>query len=193
MKLLIIEGPDRCGKNNLIKHLTAQAENYVVRHFGSAKGASDREKRTSQFLAFQREFELAAARHLHEQPDKERYPRDLWIWNRAHLGEFVYGTIYRNTFPEEWVLQMEKKYRMDLDPSVYLLLLEAPPEFLTKRDDGKSFSDKTENRRKELAAFREAFDKSSILNKLSIDVSDGDNYLSDSEIVSRVNKFLNFE
>jgi thymidylate kinase len=192
MKLLIIEGPDRCGKNTLIKNLTSQAENYVVRHFGSAKGKTDLEKRNFQFQFFKKEFALAALRPQFELPDKERYPRDIWIWNRAHLGEFVYGKMYRETNPEKWVMQMEPMFGMDLDPSVYLLLLTAPAEFLCKRDDGLSFTKNFTEKQAELASFRNAFDQSKIINKKILDVSNGDEYLDQSIILQQVNEFLNF-
>jgi thymidylate kinase len=190
MKLLIIEGPDRCGKNTLIKNLTSQAENIVVRHFGSAKGKDDMEKRNFQYQFFKKEFELASQRSRFEMPDKERYPRDIWIWNRAHLGEFVYGKIYRNTQPEQWVMKMEELYSLDIDPSVYLLLLTADPEFLCKRDDGLSFSAELDKKTQELASFRDAFDRSKIMNKKILNVSNGENYLDAAIILDEVNKFL---
>jgi thymidylate kinase len=192
MKLLIIEGPDRCGKNTLIKNLTSQSENYVVRHFGSAKGKSDLEKRNFQFQFFKKEFALAALRPQFEIPDKERYPRDIWIWNRAHLGEFVYGKMYRETHPEEWVMQMESLFGMDLDPSVHLLLLTAPAEFLCKRDDGLSFTKNVMEKQAEISAFKNAFDQSKIINKKILDVSNGDEYLDQAIILQQVNEFLNF-
>jgi thymidylate kinase len=192
MKLLLIEGPDRCGKNILIKNLTSQAENYVVRHFGSAKGRNDLEKRNFQYQFFKKEFTLAALRPQFEMPDKERYPRDIWIMNRAHLGEFVYGKMYRETRPEQWVMQMETMFGMDLDPSVYLLLLTAPPEFLCKRDDGLSFSNDVMQKTHEIASFRSAFEKSKIINKMIMNVANGDEYLDESIILQEVNKFLNF-
>lgn len=190
MKLLIIEGPDRCGKNTLIKNLTSQAENIVIRHFGSAKGKDDNEKRNFQYQFFKKEFELASLRSRFEMPDKERYPRDLWIWNRAHLGEFVYGKIYRNTHPDQWVMKMEELYGLDIDPSVYLLLLTADPEFLCKRDDGLSFSAEIDKKTQELASFRDAFDRSKIMNKKIINVSNGENYLDADIILDEANKFL---
>jgi thymidylate kinase len=194
MKLLIIEGPDRCGKNTLIKNLASQAENYVVRHFGTAKGETDFEKRDHQFQFFKKEFTLASQRHQFEMPDKVRYPKDIWIWNRAHLGEFVYGKIYRNTRPEEWVMQMESLFGMDIDPSVYLLLLTADPGFLCKNDDGQSFSADIDNKKSELYQFDVAFDKSKILNKMRLNVSNGDeSYLDQDIILDTVNKFLNFK
>jgi len=190
MKLLIIEGPDRCGKNTLIKNLTSQAENFVVRHFGSVKGETDMEKRNFQFQFFKKEFELASLRPRFEMPDKERYPRDIWIWNRAHLGEFVYGKMYRNTNPEEWVMKMESLFAMDIDPSVHLLLLTADPEFLCKRDDGLSFTADVEKKKKEIENFEKAFNTSKIMNKKILNVSNGENYLDAAIILDEVNKFL---
>lgn len=192
MKLLLIEGPDRCGKNTLIKNLTSQAENYVVRHFGSAKGKNDLEKRNFQYQFFKKEFALAALRPQFEMPDKERYPRDIWIMNRAHLGEFVYGKMYRETHPEQWVMQMETMFGMNLDPSVYLLLLTAPPEFLCKRDDGLSFSNNAMQKIHEISSFKDAFEQSKIINKMILNVANGDEYLDESIILHEVNKFLNF-
>ena len=190
MKLLIIEGPDRCGKNTLIKNLTSQAENFVVRHFGSVKGETDMEKRNFQFQFFKKEFELASLRSRFEMPDKERYPRDIWIWNRAHLGEFVYGKMYRDTNPEEWVMKMESMFAMDIDPSVHLLLLTADPEFLCKRDDGLSFTAEVDKKAKEIESFKQAFNLSKIMNKKILNVSNGENYLDAAIILDEVNKFL---
>ena len=192
MKLLIIEGPDRCGKNTLIKNLTSQADNFVVRHFGSAKGKDDFEKRNHQFQFFKKEFALAALRPNFEMPDKERYPKDIWIWNRAHLGEFVYGKMYRETNPEKWVMQMETMFGMNLDPSVYLLLLTASPEFLCKRDDGQSFTNNVIKKQDELLSFKNAFDQSQIINKHVLDVTNNDEYRDQTSILDEVNKFLSF-
>jgi len=193
MKLLIIEGPDRCGKNTLVQGLLSQSENSVVRHFGSAKGKDDQEKRNFQYQFFKKEFSLASLRPQFEMPDKERYPRDIWIWNRAHLGEFVYGKMYRNTHPEQWVIQMETLFGFDLDPSVHLLLLTAPAEFLCKRDDGMSFTDDIKMKEAEISSFRDAFHNSAIINKMILDVSNGDEYLDKDTILHKVNKFLKFE
>lgn len=190
MKLLVIEGPDRCGKNTLIKNLTSQAENFVVRHFGSVKGETDMEKRNFQFQFFKKEFELASLRSRFEMSDKERYPRDIWIWNRAHLGEFVYGKMYRDTNPEEWVMKMESMFAMDIDPSVHLLLLTADPEFLCKRDDGLSFTAEVDKKAKEIESFKHAFNLSKIMNKKILNVSNGENYLDAAIILDEVNKFI---
>ena len=184
MKLLIIEGLDRCGKNTLIHNLTSQAENYVVRHWGTAKGTNDYEKRDHQYQFFKKEFQLASDRNKFEMPDATRYPRDLWIWNRAHLGEFVYGDLYRNTKPKDWVMRMEQDFSFDIDPSVYLLFLYAPPEFLCKNDDGLSFTADVSLK------FHSAFSESKIMNKKSIAVSDGETYRSAQDIFQEVDNWL---
>lgn len=190
MKLLIIEGPDRCGKNTLIQRFLEQAENSVVRHWGSAKGKTDHDKKIYQYQFFEKEFRLASLRDQFAMPDKIRYPKDIWIWNRAHLGEFVYGDLYRKTEPRDWVFPMEHRFGFDTDPSVYLLLLHAPAEFLCARDDGKSFSDKVDMKIAELARFKTALEQSNIKNKLAIDVSDGENYKQKEVIFNQVNKFV---
>lgn len=194
MKLLIIEGPDRCGKNTLIKNLTSQSDNVVIRHFGTAKGSNDHQKRAFQYDFFHKEFEMASKRHNFDMKNLDRYPKDLWIWNRGHIGEFVYGRIYRNTSPEQWVLQMEKLFGFDLDPEVYLLLLHGDPEFLTKRDDGQSFTNKTEGRKKEIESFMYGWQSSSILNKLKLSVTESTDgvisYKPQEIITKQVSDFL---
>lgn len=190
MKLLIIEGPDRCGKNTLIKQFINQAENYIVRHWGSAKGETDKQKEIHQYNFFKKEFELASKRSQFEMPDKTRYPNDIYIWNRAHLGEFVYGRLYRDTNPNLWVFNLEKQFGFDTDPDVYLLLLTAPAEFLCKKDDGQSFTAEVEGKKEELRLFLNTFHRSEIRNKLLLDVTSEGEYRDSLEIFKEVNEFV---
>lgn len=189
MKLLIVEGCDRVGKSTLIKNLTSQANNFVVRHFGSPLGDNDKQKRNFQFQFFKQEFELASMRSRFSTYDSEK-AKDIWILDRGHLGEFVYGNMYRNTDPQQWVMKLEEMYGFDIDPSVYLLLLTADPEFLCKRDDGLSFTAEVDKKAKEIESFKQAFNLSKIMNKLVINVSNGENYLDADIILDKVNKFL---
>ena len=196
MKLLIIEGPDRCGKNTLITNLVTRTGCCVTRHFGKAEGETDEEKQLNQQKFFSREFALASAkqREIFHMPGKE-HENDLFIWNRGHLGEFVYGTLYRNTHPEDWVIQMEEAFEVEKDPEIYLLLLTAHPDFLVKKDDGLSFSSKVEDRIKEIEKFREACEKSTIQHKLEICVTEESEngeirFRSDKDILNEVSKFI---
>ena len=188
--LLIIEGTDRLGKNLLISKLCSQAENHVVRHFGTAKGDDDFEKRTNQYHFFKKEFDLMNKRSLFEMSDKTRYPHDIWIMNRSHIGEAVYGAIYRDTKPNDWIFKMEKDYSFDIDPSIYLLLLTAPAEFVCKRDDGLSFTTDINKKNMEIQFFRDAFDKSCIINKKTVNVSKEDSYRPADDIFNEVNDWI---
>lgn len=191
MKLLIIEGPDRCGKNTLISKFVNQAENSIVRHWGSAKGSNNSEMRNNQHDFFKKEFDLASRRNDFDMGDLVRYPNDIYIWNRAHLGEFVYGKIYRNTHPYDWVFQMERNFGFDIDASVYLVLLTADTEFLLSKEDGKSLSKgRGDTIDVELRKFRSAFNSSGITNKLELKVNNGDNYMPEDSIFNKVNNFV---
>jgi hypothetical protein len=105
----------------------------------------------------------------------------------------VYGKMYRDTHPEEWVFQLEKQYAMDIDSSVYLLLLTAPSEFLCSREDGQSFSADVNKKQEEQQRFFEAYEESFIRNKMILNVSqDAENYRTPESILEDVNKFLRF-
>jgi thymidylate kinase len=167
MKHLIIEGPDRTGKDSLITGLLPFCQNAIITHFSTPVGNSDAEKRAFQEKSFDQEF---AKVNVLEKSFSEPKPGKLnmIIWNRAHLGEFVYGNLYRQTNPEEWVMSLEEKYGFDKSDNVYLLLLTAEPEFLSAKDDGESFDASVEARKKELVNFRGAFHMSSIKKKLEM-------------------------
>lgn len=172
MKHLIIEAVDRAGKDTLIKNLMPFCQNLVVTHFSSPIGKTDSEKRKFQEDSFKQEFEKAywfMKSEFFGTPKKEKM--NLLIWNRAHLGEFVYGNLYRQTQPEEWVMKLEEDYEYDNMDNVYLLLLTGDPEFLSSRDDGESFNGSVEARKKEIANFRDAFKMSKIKKKLELEVT----------------------
>lgn len=190
MKLLCLEGCDRTGKNTLIQSLLSIAENSVVRHFGTAKGETFLEKNANQFSFFDKEFKLAGRREDFTIYDPIRYPYDLWIWNRSHLGEYVYGSLYRNSKPE-WIFELERTNNFHIDPNVYHILLYAEPDFLCKMDDGKSFTSKVEEKEKELNLFKYAFGRSLIRNKLAVQVDDGNgNYRPQIDIFNEVKQFI---
>ena len=113
------------------------------------------------------------------------------IWNRSHIGEMVYGSIYRNSNPQDWVMQLEDQFNFDKDLDVYLVYLYADPEFVVKEDDGKSYSAKLEDKRKEIDEFHNAINKSKILNILKIKVNEDQDYIDQQEIVKDVKQFLN--
>jgi len=183
MKHVIVEGCDRTGKDTLIHWLTAHANNYTVRHFTKPVGKTLNEKRKYQIEDFDNEFFLATNK------PKEKQTNDLYIWNRSHIGEYVYGQMYRDS-ESSWIFDMEQRFNFHKRDDIYLILLYAEPEFLIKREDGHSLSTNLEDRKQEIKLFLEAIDKSNIKHKLTIKVNDGDNYIPKEVIQNQVQDFL---
>ena len=188
---LIIEGCDRTGKDTIVQGISSLFDNVVIRHFSFPKGETDDQKKLFQQQYFTNEFSLASRRtDFSTAPGRNS---DIWIWNRGHLGEFVYGTLYRNTEPEKWVLDMEKIFWVDQDPTVFLLLLTGNVKVLSGLDDNKSFRHSSEARYKEQMKFVEAYHKSSIQNKLQVRVTNDREFLPKEEILQQVKEFIGYE
>jgi hypothetical protein len=113
------------------------------------------------------------------------------IWNRSHIGELVYGTIYRDSQPETWVMNLEHKYCFDEADNIYLVYLHADPEFVIKQDDGKSYSANLEDKKTELSKFNDACNRSSIRKKLFVKVNENGEYKSQQDILNSVFTFIN--
>ena len=186
MKLLIVEGLDQVGKDTLIESIAREYKHVIKRHWGFPKGENNDEKTAFQQRQFMWEFNFYKKNKYDFYTDDEM----LMIWNRSHIGEFVYGTIYRNSNPETWIPVLESGFHFDTNPNIYLVYLYADPEFVVKEDDGKSYSAKLEDKTREINAFHKAIDDSQIKQKLKIKVNDGDNYLSKDEILKKVKEFI---
>lgn len=183
MKTIILEGSDRLGKDTYIKELSSGLSNYTIRHWSFPQGETNDEKTAWQIASFHDEFSLYMIFH-------SRFPQHTLFWNRGHLGELVYGTVYRDSNPQSWVPQLETDYGMTLDSEVYLVHLTADPEFVVAKDDGLSYSDKLEKKSEEIQAFITAVDNSKIINKLTIKINNGRNYRSQSEVLEEIRSFV---
>lgn len=182
-KLVIIEGCDRVGKDTLIAGLQNMYEKTEKIHWGYPMGDSNDEKTEYQ----KEDFKLNMMKW---RVEKYWDTADLVIWNRSHLGEYVYGTMYRDSYPDTWVPQLEERF-LEFEENAYLVLLVADPDFIASQDDGKSYSDKIEDKREELNRFMVAFQNSCIGNKKLIRVHDENGYYPAEEILNKVNKFIN--
>ena len=174
---------DRSGKDTLIQSLIRTLPNCLVTHWGSAKGSTDAEKKANQQQFFADQMETW--QYLQSSPID---PQHL-IWNRAHLGEYVYGTIYRDTQPDTWVPQLEEEYLMG--DNVYMIYLCGTPEFLLRNDDGESFTVDIAQKTQEANAFLEAFQKSRVNRKLLVVVDNVTDYRPKAEILDQVLRFIN--
>jgi thymidylate kinase len=186
MKLLIIEGLDRCGKDTLINKLTDGCPHIVKSHFGFPKGDTIEEKADYQVKSFNQEF--AIQKSIRQTYGEHYFSDGLYVWNRSHIGEYVYGPMYRGT-STDWIAQLEHMYFTD-DSEVYLILLYADPEFLIKNDDGNSFSAEIEKKTQEVEKFLQAFHESIIPNKLLLKVNNGKDYIAQETLTYRVQKFI---
>lgn len=185
MKLIIFEGTDRVGKDTYIKELSSGLRNYTIRHWSFPQGESNDEKTAWQQSSFHDEFS-------HYLILNARFPSHTLFWNRAHIGELVYGTVYRDSNPLSWVPALESDYGMLNDTEVYLVHLTADPEFVVAKDDGLSYSDKLEKKAEEIQAFTTAVNNSKIINKLTIKINDERNYRPQSEILKEIRSFIGF-
>ncbi len=188
IKLIIIEGPDRCGKDTLIKSLCEyfNYDNISVRHFGKPpKELSPTEVSNFQFNAFY--DELGVFLKFKTRSMFHTYYNETLIWNRSHLGEYVYSQMFRNGDPvylKEKLIEFEKYL---YNNQVYLITLYGDPKFVLDKEDGHSFSKTLEQKTKEIELFKEAHDFSIIQNKLLIKVDNSDNIFrpKDHEIMFR--------
>ncbi|HRW22613.1 MAG TPA: hypothetical protein P5509_11635 [Bacteroidales bacterium] len=193
MKHIIVEGVDRTGKDTLISWLCSQSNNYTVRHFTKPQGNTNQERIDFQKKDFENEFHLSFYRN---KPNYTPQPNDMYIWNRSHIGEYVYGQMYRKYDPS-WIFDMELQFNFDMSDDIYLILLYADPKFLIEREDGHSLSSKLEDRETEIQLFLDAVDKSHIQNKLTLKVNDTEGYLGNNgyipieNIRSQISNFLN--
>ena len=183
MKCIIFEGADRLGKDSHIAELTSGLRNYTIRHWAFPQGQDNNEKTEWQKKTFLEEFTHYAKSYLELR-------NHTFFWNRSHIGEFVYGTIYRDSAPETWVPDLEESFAFDINLDVYLIHLTADPEFLVKQDDGQSYSNQLEKKREEIAAFEAAVNSSKIINKLTIKVNNNDQYNDFQELSQQIRSFV---
>jgi thymidylate kinase len=182
-KLIIIEGPDRSGKDTLIKNLQKRHPNSRKIHWGYPSGQTNDEKTEWQKNSFKTQFE-------NWNLSKELNILDYVIWNRSHIGEYVYGTIYRNSEPNTWIPALEDEYLKN-DLKVYLVFLTADPAFTLSQDDGNSYSININDKKLELETFNKAFASSKIQNKRIFSVHDENGYYPAEGILHQVLKFIN--
>lgn len=190
MKLIIIEGPDRIGKTTLIKNLCEyfNFDNITIRHFGKPPSClSFKESLNYQLNSFKKEAHLF--QHIRKKYDLEKcYYNEVVIWNRSHLGEYVYSSLYRNGNKKtilKRLLNFETKELVPYKDEIYLItMITDDIDILLNRDDGLSFSKKTEDRLIEIKLFEEIHSLSLLSNKLLINV--------DNDPINVLNKVINF-
>ena len=168
MKLIITEGGDRLGKSTLIEGLCRHFnyDNVTIRHFGKPpKTLTSEETLKFQFSAFNKEMKLFDRIYTRSIDTYTYYP-EIMIWNRSHLGEYVYSQMFRNGNPEVLRNMLCEYERGFISHDVYLITLTADSNFFnTRESDGNELSKTLDQKTKELELFKEAHEFSTITNK----------------------------
>ena len=193
MKIIIIEGPDNTGKNTLINDILEHNEVVKVIHCG--KPNLNGNVLMNQYVSFKNLADIAINDFNYSV---ETYKtEDIIVFNRYHIGEYVYGQIYRNENPNqilEVIKMIEDRILENIpqDDIYYIQLLSTSSELLQRNDDGKSFSDaKLELIEREQQLFKEAFEKSKFRNKHIIYVNkENTNEFKDRQTI--INEFNEF-
>lgn len=161
--ILIVEGPDNIGKDTFIKNFISSNLHKIwqVLHYSNLKISNERSISYSTSL-YSDAFDLML-------DNQDNLKRGL-IFNRCHLGESVYSPLYRK-YNGDYIFDIERRYTDKLNKVVLLLLYTSDPESIFKRDDGKSFYTDAESLKWENDEFRNAYSKSSIKNKMQLDVA----------------------
>ncbi|MCK9416830.1 hypothetical protein M0Q97_09260 [Candidatus Dojkabacteria bacterium] len=163
----MVEGLDRTGKDTQIKLLqTYFCQNNInpfhVLHYSGFSNCHD----------YQEVYKYSK-KYYSEMFEMIYYLDNIGvnlILNRAHLGEHVYGHLYR-AYDGSYIFDLEKIYPILLE-KIYLFVFIDDPKNLIKRDDGMSFSTLVEKKQMEIDRFKEAFQLSNIQKKWLVDISD---------------------
>lgn len=159
MTIALIEGIDRIGKSSCVNHLVEQ-RNYGYTHFGRPDGNNSTERAHFQKGTFDRMFKILAA--LSGQQVR-------LVFDRAHLGELVYGPMYRGDSGVDLSYIYEMESSAPFDDVVLILLYHRDLDVVRTRDDGLGFDiSKIEN---EQNLFLNAFHCSRLRNKRIMDVT----------------------
>ena len=154
---VIVEGIDRIGKDTFIERLHDET-GYQIVHSGKPKEirAFDYSCKKYQEEYFKFWFSVM----------KDSKPG--FIFNRFHLGEFVYSPLYRGYEPGEYLYELEKTV---LDKTVLVLLYTTDFSIIT--DDGESFD--FTKKEQEQKMFIDTFRQSN-LPKIMIQVNNGNKF-----------------
>jgi thymidylate kinase len=193
MKHIVIEGGDGLGKNSLIEALCRyyNYNNVAIRHFDKPpKGLTPKETLEFQFQVFHKEFRYAQEMMEFLEHDEYGYHENVLIWNRSHLGEFVYSQMFRGISRRDVAKRINSLERMFIHPNQYLITLSASPKFFLDQEDGESLSQNLDEKDKELHLFREVHTLSLIENKKLIKVNEGQRYKGKDIIFNEVLEFI---
>lgn len=171
---ILCEGPDNTGKSTQIRNIIDHFVNvqFIPGHFSNVRSLNTPESVIGYSIELYNNM-FNATKH------------NSFIFDRAHLGEYVYGKIYRD-YNADYIFSLEHKHKCSTRDDICLILFIDTPENLIARDDGLSFSIDPGVKKYEIERFVEAFNRSEIKHKILIDI----NGLSEEGVFKKVKEFL---
>lgn len=168
----LIDGLDRLGKSSLIQGIRDDMGYFEIIHFSKPQAL----KVYNELSTNEGEFNKLQSYYRYQRNGFDNMMKLLnsdakIIFDRTHLGEYVYSPMYRS-YSGEYVFELEKQYAVDRLNGVRLILLvenfSASKHFV---DDGQSLGP-LEKRQEEQNRFLSAFNNSIIKDKRIICVTD---------------------
>jgi thymidylate kinase len=159
--IVCIEGVDRCGKSTVCSHLQNE-HGFGYMHFSKPEGSNNLERAHFQKGTFDRMFKFVEA--------LEKQEANI-VLDRAHLGELVYGPMYRGDSGVDlsYIHELERLYGGSM---ILILMVHQNLDVIRDRDDGLGFDISKLEKEQEL--FVSAFIDSQISTKTILDVTDLD-------------------
>lgn len=179
--ILILEAPDNCGKSTQVQKLIHLFHDKSIHqlHYSSVKGFNNnQEVYTYSCRMYSDMFKLLYSNY-----------KDMhFILDRSHLGEMIYGPLYRD-YDGKYVLNIENYWKdfKEFWDQIYLITFIDTAERIINRDDGLSFSIDLKKKEREIELFQEAHNSSLIKNKLLIDIEN----LDENKVFENIRNFLN--
>jgi thymidylate kinase len=156
--IVIFEGMDNTGKSTqtrlLSEYFLRKGCTPINLHFHSLPTLDEIESA---------DFYIRNAQFISEND----YDNVIYIFDRFHLGECVYGPLYRNTKGSSALLDIVD--RMLSTTNTYLFLFKRNIDDIIKNDDGLSISNDYDKRKAELELFEKAYESSKIKNKFIVE------------------------
>lgn len=158
---------DNVGKSTQIENIKQLFNNQIFQtlHYSSIKGLS-------------KEDNIRYSEHLYDDMfslfEDSNYNRNI-ICDRSHLGEYVYGKMYRDYDPD-WIFSLEQDYSYStrMWNRLSLITFIDEPQNLIDRDDGLSFSTDLDKKTEEIERFVKAHNRSMIKHKALININGKD-------------------
>ena len=160
----LVDGVDRLGKSTLIENIQHKLGYHLVIHY-------DKPKELKYYSGSQYLYQLDCNNEMFNLIEDTHLSI---IFDRTHLGELVYAPIYRG-YPGDYVLDLENI----TDTSKCRLILLTTSDMSVGKDDGRGFD--WSKRQEEQNSFVKAFHKSTIQDKVLIDVSNGQGGYRDAQ------------